>query len=80
MEATLTQDLADKIAAEMTRKGMSQTRLAAQSGIPYSTLNRKLGGFGSFNMIEVYRIAKALGVEPVSLLPASFVGGRAVLI
>lgn len=72
MAATLTQDLADKIAAEMTRKRVSQTLLAARSGIPYSTLNRKLGGVGTFNLVEVYRIAGALEVEPVALIPESF--------
>lgn len=80
MAATLSQELADKIAAEMTRKRVSQTLLAETSGIPYSTLNRKLGGVGTFNMIEVYRIAQALDVSPVALLPSSFTGERAVAV
>lgn len=78
MATTLTQDLADKVAAEMTRKGVSQTRLAQKSGIPYSTLNRKIGGLGTFNLVEVYRIAQALEVDPVALIPASFTEKTAV--
>jgi transcriptional regulator with XRE-family HTH domain len=78
MAATITQDLADKIAAEMTRKRVSQTLLAERSGIPYSTLNRKLGGYSTFNMVEVFRIAQALEVAPVAILPASFTGEKSV--
>lgn len=78
MAATITQDLADKVAAEMTRKRVSQTALADKSGIPYSTLNRKLSGIGTFNLVEVWRIAQALEVPPVDLLPASFTTERTV--
>lgn len=78
MAATLTHDFADKVAAEMTRKRVSQTLLSELSGIPYTTLNRKLGGTGTFNMVEVFRVAQALDVPPVSLLPASFTGELAV--
>lgn len=78
MATTLTQDFADKVAAEMARKRFSQTLLAEQSGIPYSTLNRKLSGIGTFNMVEIFRIAQALQVEPVKLLPSSFTGEASV--
>lgn len=78
MAATLTQELADKIAAVMTRKRISQTLLAERSGIPYSTLNRKVAGVGTFNLVEVYRIAQALDVDPASLIPESFGSRTAV--
>lgn len=71
-DAEITAQLADRVAAAKERAGITRTALAESTGIPYSTLGRKLDGFSDFTMPDIYRIAKALGVAPASLLPAAF--------
>ncbi len=54
--------------AEMTR-----TALAEATGIPYSTLGRKLNGDADFTFEELYRCAIALGKLPSAFTPHTFI-------
>ena len=57
--------VAAKVRAEMGRVNVSQLRLSALTGIPHSTLNRRLKPAArrdSFSIEELDRIAHALGV------------------
>lgn len=68
----ITTATADRVAATMTRKGMSTQHVAAAASIPYTTLHRKLNAPSDFNVSEIGRLADALGVHPADLLPAAF--------
>jgi hypothetical protein len=46
--------------------------LSEKTGIPYSTLGRKLQGHTAFDLGELYMIGVALGVSPSDLLPPPF--------
>ena len=50
----------------------SQQWVANKSGIPISTLRRKLRGHTDFRLCEVVNIAVALNVQPADLLPSPF--------
>ena len=54
--------------AEMTR-----TNLADATGIPYTTLGRKLNGHADFTFDELYRLAIALGKRPSDFTPRTFI-------
>lgn len=68
--------------AERTAQAVSQAIITSRfsikdvsekSGIPYTTLTRRLQGFDpTFTATEIYRISKALEVRPASLLPREF--------
>ena len=45
---------------------------ADQAGIAYPTFRRRLLGDKDFTVSEVARIAHALGVQPIDLLPDEF--------
>ena len=42
------------------------------SGIPYSTLRRKIRGHGDFDFPELLTLAEALGVHPAGFTPPAF--------
>lgn len=69
-----TKEARDYVAAEaraaLARDGRTASQLAAASGIPRSSLSKKLRGLVSFSVEEVLLIAAALSIEPGSLLPA----------
>jgi DNA-binding phage protein len=50
----------------------SQSWVANKSGIPVTTLRRKLQGQGDFRLGEVASIAQALNLTPADLLPTEF--------
>lgn len=54
-------------AAERTRAWVARKAL-----IPPTTFGRKMDGVGDFTLAELARIARALGVEPYTLLPVEF--------
>ena len=70
-----TKEARDYVAAEaraaLARDGRSASQLAVDSGIPRSSLSKKLRGLVSFSVEEVLSISSALGVQPGSLLPVS---------
>jgi DNA-binding phage protein len=50
----------------------SQQWVAEKSGIPATTLRRKLQGQSDFYLAEVANIAQALNLTPSELLPSEF--------
>jgi len=56
----------------MERQGASINGLATVTGIPFSTLRRKLAAQADFTLSDVVEIAEALGVSPAALVPAAF--------
>lgn len=64
---TRTEQVAAAVEAAMTTAGIGKDKLAERSGIPQTTLKRRLlGGSPGFTVDELERIASALGVEPES--------------
>lgn len=61
--------VAAEVRAEMARKRFSQVRLSKETGIPESTLKRRLSGQYPFDVEELVDIARALGVSPHSFIP-----------
>ena len=60
------------VAGAMDTADRSKKWTADKSGIAYATFNRKMHGGGDFTVQEVARIAAALGVHPIELMPAVF--------
>ena len=58
----------DKIREIRTRKQISQENLANECDIDYSQINRMELGKVNFSISYLYKIAKALKVEPKELL------------
>lgn len=50
-------------------KGISINALADRATIPYKTLCRRLDGDGLLTLLELRKIAAAIGVAPSTLLP-----------
>lgn len=61
---------AQAIALAMVNQGVNKSELAEGAGIARSTLNRKLAGITPFDVAELWRISKVLGVSVIDLLPA----------
>lgn len=58
------------VAAALVTAGKSKSWVAERTGIPYSTLGRKIIGGTEFTISELLTIAEVLGVSPASLLPS----------
>lgn len=58
--------------AEMGKAEMSRASLAVASGIPLTTLRRKLDALVGFNFEELYRVAGALSTKPSTFTPHAF--------
>lgn len=66
-------ETAEKIAQAIDdHKTETPTSVALKTGIPRTTLNRKLKFGGDFGVYEVARIAIALNLDPGELLPKEF--------
>lgn len=63
--------VAKKIVSALGERHRSKRWLAAHSGIAYSTLRRKLDAQADLSVVDLARIAEALGCSPASLLPDS---------
>lgn len=63
------------VAAQIQRlldeRGMSGNALAQATGIPQSSISRKLTGVHPFDVDDLAAIAAALGVRPAELLSAA---------
>lgn len=57
-----TEAVTEAIGQARNEAGMSVLALSRESGIPYSTLDRKLKGHGDFTMRETFNLAAALNV------------------
>lgn len=70
-----TEDTREYVAAEvraaLARDGRSAAQLAADTGIPRSSLSKKMRAQVSLTVEEALAIATALGIDPGVLLPSS---------
>ncbi len=57
---------------EIDTLGIPLTSLAKNSGIPYSTLDRRTKGGGAWTATEIARVANALRIPAGNLLPEEF--------
>lgn len=66
-------DIAERTAQAVSQaaltKGRSIRSLADEAGIPTTTMGRKLKGVGEFTPSELFRIADALGITFMDLIP-----------
>ena len=60
--------VAAEVSKRITKSGVTRVWLCQQTGIPRSTLERRLAGFPSFTMNELQRIADAIRVPVADLL------------
>lgn len=73
MATELNQEVARLVLAAMGKAEMSRAALAMASGIPLTTLRRKLDAIVAFNFEELYRVAGALSTKPSEFTPTSFI-------
>lgn len=64
----ITQGTAAAVASAMVTAGRTQVALSDATGIPRTTLLRRLGGLSPFTVDELQRIADALNVEVHTLI------------
>lgn len=69
---TTTDTAAGRIQQARLAEERSEKWVAEKAGIAVPTFRRKLRGGGDFTVSEVARVAKVLGVDPISLLPSEF--------
>lgn len=69
----LNQWIAQQVQAALVKEDRSKRWLSDKTGIPYSTLNRKMSGHVEFRFSELLYIAEALRVAPQMFLPHGFV-------
>ncbi len=62
----------ERIVKAMEQADRSQKWTAEKAGFSVSTMRRKINGGGDFTISEVSRIARALGIKPLTLLPDEF--------
>ncbi|AOT24324.1 DNA binding protein [Propionibacterium phage B3] len=62
-------EAADMISAAIERSDTSRAEVATLTGIPLTTLRRKLMGRSPVNIEDIFLIAGALGIPPVSITP-----------
>lgn len=69
--AYVSQQVADRVAAEILRRGLYKTDVAKAAQIAQSTFSQKVNGHTEFTIAELVRVAAALGIEHWwELLPA----------
>lgn len=65
-------EVAGKVLIALTAAERSKKWLSLKTGIPYSTLDRKLRAQVEFNFGELAEIALALDVAPSTFTPSAF--------
>lgn len=65
-------DTRELIRDAMKAADRSEKWTADRAGIAYPTFRRRLRGDKDFTVSEVMRVARALGVRPIDLLPETF--------
>lgn len=73
MATVIRTEVASAVAFELSKADRTKRWLSDRTGIPYSTLDRKLKGHVDFTFTELWSIAEVLGVEPSVLTPRAFV-------
>ena len=74
--AQITQQVARSVSQAIVTSGLSKKAVAEATGIPLTTLGRKLLGTSDFTVVELALIADALGVRRGALLPSDLVARR----
>lgn len=65
----LAETVPSRVAAAIKESGVTTVWLCAETGIPRSTMQRRLSGHSPFNLNELDVIAKALRLPVTALLP-----------
>lgn len=68
-----TQATAAKVLAAIDAAERPRAWVGKKAGIALTTFSRKLEGVGDFTVSEIGRLARALNLPPVALLPDEFV-------
>lgn len=70
--ADIRTEVTTRVLAAMGSAELSKLKLAETTGIPYSTLNRKLMGRSEFSFEELFLIAEATHRRPSDFVPRAF--------
>jgi hypothetical protein len=73
----IARETAKAVVFELNRVERTKQWLSVKTGIPYSTLGRKLLGQTELTFSDLALIADALGVEPSAFTPPPFRAERA---
>lgn len=65
--------IAQQVQNALDNEQRSKRWLSDTTGIPYSTLNRKMSGHVEFRFSELLSIAEALRISPKKFLPQGFI-------
>lgn len=68
---SVAQEVAERVAAAIHRSGLSAAAVADRTGVPGSSLSRKLQARSSFTLDELFRLARVTGSQLAELLPGS---------
>lgn len=60
---------ADAVSEAIAASGRTRRSLSDETGIPYTTLNRKLAGKTEFSFSELFLLAEAMGIRPSVFAP-----------
>lgn len=63
--------VADAVSSQLRAAGIAQRTAAEQTGIPFTTLRRRLTGLASFKLSELARLAALLDVTVAALIAPS---------
>lgn len=72
--STIREHVADAVVEQMRVRDVTQEFLANRTGIPRTTLLRKLNGHRAFDVDELERVARVLEVDPASFMPETTAG------
>lgn len=70
--SSIRSEVAGKVLVALAAADRSKKWLSIKTGIPYSTLDRKLRTQTEFTFADLAEIAHALGVSPASFTPTEF--------
>lgn len=59
---------ANKVASAIKAANLTRREVSDSTGIPYTTLFRKMNGHSSFTLDEIASVARALNVNPGTLI------------
>ena len=72
MATDIRTEVAATVTFELSKADRTKRWLSDRTGIPYSTLDRKLKGHVDLTFTELWAISEALGVPPWTLTPRAF--------
>ena len=80
MATDIRKTVAAAVAFELGRADRTKRWLSDRSGIPYSTLDRKLKAHVDFTFTELAAIAEALSIAPSRLTPPVFIPAHEIAV